>query len=223
MNVQDTLNLMINALLPVLNKELPAFIASEGLDPLENVDSSKDTLGKINLGICKAKAKANYDIKDMKGLSSMEVKSATITSIGSTNNLSNISGTISLSVKLNSNLSAKVSGKLKASCSGISESVKISGKVTAKGVTGNGDATFEAALSDNKGASCFSTIDINKLNFKYNDIDVKIDGLGIFNEFLKPLVDVVDDLFGEYITDELTPVIRNELNKELTKILPVCI
>lgn len=223
MNVENTLNSLIAVLLPLINKELPGTIVSEGLDPLEKVDSGSDKLGKINLGICKAKAKASYDIEDMKGLSSMEIKSMTITSIGSTSNLSSVSGTMSIYVQLNSNLSTKVSGKFKASCSGISSSEKISGKATAKGVTGNGEVSFESTLSESKGESCLNTIKVTKLNFKYKDIDVKIDGLGVFNDFLKPLVDAIDDLFGEYIVDDLTPVVKNALNKELKKILPVCV
>lgn len=226
MDVEGMLNDLIAALLPIINQEIPAFMVSEGLDPLETVVSGSDTLGSINLGICTAKAKANYSIEDMKGLSSLiieslEIDTSKINGDESDEITTTVVGTLWVSAKLTSDLSAKVSGSIKASCGGISESVGISGKVTASGVTGKGSANFTATLSAEK--SCFNELDITDLSLKYKSIDVDIDGLGIFNEFLEPLVDLINDLFGSYIEDALSPVVQKALNDLLKDTLPVCI
>lgn len=221
MDIESTINALLAALLPAINKQLPSFMQSEGLDPLDKVVSDTITLGKINLGVCTAKAKASYDIKDMKGLSSLQIDTMVLDTIDSQDNLSNVTGTLSLSVKLNSDLTAKVSGNVKASCSIVSEKVGISGKVTAKSVTGKGKATFSAGISSS--TSCLNDVTITSLSLNYKDVDVKIDDLGIFNEFLDPLVDAVNDLFGSYIKDALAPVVQKELNKLIDDIVPMCV
>lgn len=221
MDIESVINSLLAALLPAINKQLPSFIQSEGLDPLDKVVSDDETLGKVNLGVCKAKAKASYDIKDMKGLSSMEVETLVLDSIDSQDDLSNVTGTLSLSVKLNSDLTAKVSGKVKAACGVISETASISGKVTAKGVTGKGKATFTAGISTSK--SCLNDVKITSLSLDYKNVDVKIDDLGIFNDLLDPLVDAVNDVFGKYIKDALAPVVKTELNKLIDDIVPMCV
>lgn len=220
------LNALIAELLPVLNQQLPAFIVDEGLDPMETVVSGSDTLGKIDLGICKAEVKANYSITDMKGLSSLYIKSLTVTvSVinggESTSEATELQGTVAVSAELQSSLSANVSGSIEASCGGISEKAGISGKVTAKGVTGTGTADYTATFSATQ--SCFSKLHITDLNLNYKDIDVSIDGLGVFNEFLQPLVDAINALFGSYIKDELSSVVKNVLNDLLDDTLPYCI
>lgn len=221
MDVESIINSLLAALLPTLNKQLPAFIKAEGLDPLEKVVSDDITLGKINLGVCTAKAKASYDIKDMTGLSSLVVETLTLDTITSQTNLADVTGTLSLSVKISSDLTAKVNGKVKAACGVISEKESISGKVTAKGATGKGKATFSAGISTSK--SCLNDVTITSLSLNYKNVDASINGLGIFNEFLDPLVDAVNDLFGSYIKDALAPVVKKELNEEIDNIVPMCI
>ncbi len=227
-DIEGMLNALIAALLPALNEALPPFIVSEGLDPMKTVVSGSENLGSIDLGICKAKAEANYSITDMKGLSSLFIETLTVdmsaTRINgdeSTDTMTTVTGTLFMAAKLTSHLTADVSGSIKASCGGISEKVGISGKVTAKGVTGKGNANFTATLSLSK--SCMTQLHITDLSLNYSDIDVSIDGLGIFNDLMQPLVDAIDDLFGSYIKDELSSVVKGVLNDLLKDFIPYCV
>lgn len=225
-DIVGAINLLLAELVPVLNEELPAFIVGEGLDPLKNVVSGTDNLGKINLGICTAEAKASYSITNMKGLSSIQIETLTLDSCEingdeSTEALTQVVGTLWVSAKLTSNLSADVGGSIKASCGGISEKVGISGTVTAKGVTGSGAATCTATVAADQ--ACCTTLTITQLSLNYKDIDVSIDGLGIFNDLLDPLVDLINDVFGSYIKDELSSITKSALNSLLKDTLPLCV
>ncbi|MBF0308197.1 MAG: hypothetical protein HQL56_01550 [Magnetococcales bacterium] len=220
MSVTDTLNSLLQKLLPAINLALPTIIKTEGLDPLATVVSGSDTLGKINLGICKASAKASYSITNMTGLSGMVVNSLTLLTVASSDNLSNVTGTLSYAVSDGTTLSAKVSGKIKAGCGGISDSESISGTVSAKGVTGTGTATFAADLT---GTGCLTKVVLDDLSLNYSDVDVHIDGLGVFNEFLAPLVDAIDDLFGKYIKNSLSGVVEKALDDLLDDEMPFCL
>lgn len=218
---EDSINNLLQALLPILNKAAPALIVSENLDPMATVVSGSSTLGKINLGICKASCKASYSIKNMTGLSSLEILTLTLDSCTQdSNNPITYNGTLSLTAKLNSTLSTKVSGKIKASCSGISDSASISGTAKAKGCTGKGHATFVATISDQ---ICLKSMTLSSLSLNYSDIDIDIDGLGVFNSLLDPLVDALNDLFGSYIKSDLSDVVEGVLDDLLEDELPLCL
>ncbi len=227
-DIEGMLNQFIAALLPALNAALPPFIVSEGLDPMKTVVSGSDDLGSVYLGVCRAKAEAKYSITNMTGVSSLYIETLTaemnttrIDGDESTDTVTTVDGTMSMAAKLTSNLKADVSGSIEASCGGISEKVGISGKVTAKGVTGKGDATFTATLSVSK--SCLTACHITDLSLNYSDIDITIDDLGIFNDLLQPLVDAINALFGSYIKDELSSVVKGVLNDLLKDMIPYCV
>lgn len=224
-DVEGMINALIAALLPVINAEIPEVMVEEGLDPLEEVLSGSDTLGKINLGICTAKVKVNYNISDMKGLSSlyinsMEIDECKINGDESNETITTVVGSAWISVELTSDLSAKVGGSVEASCGGIDEKVGLSGKVTAGGVKGKGSTDFTVTLSAEQ--ACFEELKITDFSLSYKDIDVDIDGLGIFNEFLQPLIDLINDVFGDYIEDALSPVVKDALNGLLKDMMPAC-
>lgn len=218
MDTTAIVNALIDALIPTLNQELPQAIKDAGLDPWKDVVSDEETLGKINLGVCTASAKAKYSIKDMVGLSSMEILAADVTSLNGT---TTVTGTLTMSAKLNKDLSAKVSGSVSAKCGFISEKVSISGTVTAKGVTGKATGDFTATVGVPQ--SCLAAVKITSFSLDYDDIKVKIDGLGIFNSLLDPLVDAVDALFGKEIKTEIADAIKPVLNDLLADELPFCI
>jgi hypothetical protein len=218
MDTTAIVNALVDALIPTLNEELPQAIKDAGLDPWKTVAKGSDTLGKIDLGVCKASAKASYSITDMKGLSSIEITGADVTSLSGT---TTITGTLSLSAKLNKDLSARLSGKISAKCGVISDSESISGTATAKGVTGKATGDFTATVGMPQ--SCLASVKITKFSLDYDDIKVKVDGLGIFNSLLDPLVDAVDALFGDAIKTEVADALRPVLNDLLADELPFCI
>ncbi len=220
MDINQTLNALIAAFLPVVNKQLPQFIVNQGLDPWPEVASGEDTLGKIDLGLCTAKVKAKYTITDMKGLSSLFIESLTVQTVNSSG-LPTVTGTMKMSAKLNSDLSAKVGGKVTAKCDGVGDSVPINGKVTARGVTGTANVLYTATITDQK--ACLTELKVQDLKLDYKDVDAKIDGLGFLNDFLQPLIDLIDSVFGGFIKGELSTVVQDELNKLLKSDLPFCI
>lgn len=218
MDTTAIVNALIDAMLPALNAALPQAIKDAGLDPWEDVAKGSDTLGKINLGVCTASAKASYSIKDMVGLSSLEITSADVLSLDGT---TTVTGTLTMAAKLNKNLSAKLSGKVSAKCGLISESVSISGSATAKGVTGKATGDFTATIGVPQ--SCMTSVKITKFSLDYSDIDIKVNGLGVFNSLLDPLVDAIDALFGDAIKGEVADALRPVLNDLLADELPFCI
>lgn len=220
MDVTKVLNALIAALIPTLNKALPPYIVSEDLDPWDDVVSGTETLGKIDLGICTASVKASYTIADMVGLSSVVITSMTVDTFDSAN-LPTVTGTLSMAAKLNKDLSAKVKGKVTAGCGGLSESVGISGKATASGVTGTGKGSFTATLDLPQ--SCFTEVKLTSLKLNYSKIHVDIDGLGIFNEFLQPLIDLINTVFGSAIKSEIAEALKPVLNDLIKDELPLCI
>jgi hypothetical protein len=220
MDTIKILDSMLIALVPVLNQGIPQYIKNNNLDPWKDVYSGKKTLGKINLGICTASAKASYSIKDMTGLSSLvitEMKYVT----RDDSQYPTVKGTIDMAVVLNSKLSAKVSGKITAGCGGINQSASISGKATAEGVIGKGKISYTAQLGVPQ--SCYTEMKINDLTLMYSDIDVEIKGLGMFNKFMDPLVDAVEGAFGDLIKGAIADALEPVLNDLIKDMFPFCI
>lgn len=220
MDPNTVLNELVAALLPTLNQLIPPLIKSQDLDPWKDVASDKVTLDDTDLGICTAKAEASYAIKDMVGLSSLSVTGLTIATID-TSQFPTVTGTMTMSAKLNKDLSAKLSGKVSAKCGIVSESAGISGKVTAGGVTGTGKVDYAANLSVPE--ACLTQMTISKLSLDYKSVKAEIDSLGFFNELLAPLVDAIDLFFGDTIKGEIAGVVKSELNKLLEDVIPLCI
>lgn len=220
MDTIKVLDALLTAFMPFLNQAIPKYIKDAGLDPWKAGFSGSKTLGKIDLGICKASVKASYSFKDIKGLSSLVITEMKYVE-RNTSQEPTITGAIELKAVLNSDISAKVSGKITAGCGGINESVGISGKAKAEGVTGIGVMVYTAELAAPQ--SCYTKMEIKNLNLMYSDIDVDIDGLGMFNKFMNPLVDTVNGAFGDLIKGAISDVLETELNKLIKGIMPFCI
>lgn len=217
---QTILNNLIEAFIPTLNDKLPDWISSQGLDPMASVISGDDTLGKINLGICTASAKASYDVKNMKGLSSLQIDSATLV-IDDDASPSSITGTISMDAKLGDSLTTDAGGKIKAACGILSESVGISGSADASGVTGTIELNYTASVSSSEAE--LLNLDITSMSLNYSDLKVKIDGLGIFNDFLEPLEDLIFGVLGDWIKDTLSGVVEPIITSLLGDLVPFSI
>lgn len=228
------LDKLIAALLTALNKALVKAIVEGGYDPWKALptDKEKKTLGTVNLLVCTAKAEASYTVTDMRGLSSLVITSMTRETVKDPSPAKTVSdsaprtvtGTLNVSAKLSKNLSAKVGGKITASCGKAKESVGISGKVTAEGVTGTGKMNFTAEVS--RPNCCFTKLSIVKNSFRlnYQDIDVDVDkDLGIFDAVLNPLIDLVNKYFGNKIKGEISKALEDPVLKDtLNGLVPLC-
>ncbi|MGD1848947.1 MAG: hypothetical protein ACFB10_26445 [Salibacteraceae bacterium] len=208
---------ILNQFLEKINPALSSEIQSMGLDTWEKVCEDKCTIGKIKLLGIKAEVKAEAKVRDMTGLSSMQFQSVEVDSVDQNEN--QIRGKGKLSVELSSNLKAKAKGSVKASVSGLSESVSISGDLKAKEVTGSGDLEFSLELKE--GITYLQLVELRNLKLKYKDMDVDIDGLGSpFKDFLNEVVDLFEDLYKTAVQDLASREAEGPINKALQDGLP---
>lgn len=221
MDITKLLNDLLAEVVPQINKTLPKAIKDAKLDPMKDVASEKKTFAKIDLGICKASAKGDYAIEDLKGLSSISITTMTVKN-ADVQNLSALTGTIKLSVKLSKKLSVKLSGGLTAECGIIHQRVGISGTATASGLSGSGEGDFKATYTLSSGKLCLTKFTIKSFSLSYTDIDVNVNKLGIFNVILNALVDAINKLFGKAIKGEISSQVKPLLAKQISNELPYC-
>ncbi|VAW70646.1 hypothetical protein MNBD_GAMMA09-3626 [hydrothermal vent metagenome] len=215
------LNEIIKKNLPAINSKIQEGIRQRHLDPMHHVASGDEGLGHINLGICTAFAKAGYHVKDLTGLSSLSISSLVIVN-GGTNpdNPEEVCGKVQFEAKLGSSINASVGGKVTAGCGFIHPSIGISGKVSASDVVTTAKGSFNADINGAK--ICLSQINLSQLSVNYGNTSVSIDGLGIFNTFLKPLEDFILNIFKGQIRSAIASALTPVINTEVEKLLPLC-
>jgi len=216
---KDLLNALIKAKLPEINSAVNSAIKSQGLDPMKNVTSGSKTIGSINLGICTASANASYSLQNLTGLSSFTINSLTITSATTGKDGSSLHGAVQLNASMKSNLGIHVGGKFRAGCGFLSDSVGISGSVSISTVTVNASGNFDATVGGN---ICLTEIDIVNPGLNYGDINVNIDGLGIFNSLLHPLENFILGLVKGTIIDTIEKAITPPINDAIQGVMPQC-
>lgn len=219
--IEQFLNQIIKNALPSVNKGIQSGIKNAHLDPWGQVAHGSDTLGKINLGICHASATADYSITNMKGLSSFTIKSLEIMSVQpNASDPSKLAGTISLNASFASNLETSLGGGIEAKCGFIHPHIGISGNTKVSSITASATGTFNASTT--KGKVCIDSITVNGFNVNYGSIGVNINGLGIFNVFLKPLEDLIITILKGKIRSAITSAIKSAVNNEIKKEFPKC-
>ena len=217
--IQAALNQIIQNMLPQVNSAIQGVISSNHLDPWGHVAGSTDNLGHIDLGICTASASASYSITNMRGLSSFSIDSIVINSSQAGAN-NTITGDVSVSAHMGGNLSTGVGGKFTAGCGFIHPSVGISGNATLSSITAHANGVYTA--SSINGQVCLTALDVRSLIVNYGSVHVDIDGLGIFNSLLGPLVDAITSLFNGQIKSAIGSAITPLIDEEIAKILPQC-
>lgn len=218
-SIQILLNQIIKQALPEINSGIQNEIKSNHLDPWGQVAHGSDRLGSINLGICEASANADYNVNNLRGLSSVEITNLEITSVQSQGN--KFVGTVNMSAFLRANLSANVGGGIEAQCGFLHPHVGISGSVNVSGTQMSGIGTFEASMDGDK--VCLDSIVISRPTINFDNIDVHIDGLGIFNTFLHPLEDLIVGLFKTQISSAVANAVTPLVNNELKNVLSQCL
>lgn len=216
---QDLLNALIKAKLPEINNAIPGAIRAQGLDPMINVTSGSNTIGSINLGICTAEAVASYELQNLTGLSALRINSLTITNAITTPDGNGVHGTVALNAVLTSNLSIHLGGSFKAGCGFIKPSVGLGGTVTISGASINATGDFDATVG---GQLCLTNIDIMNPGLDYGNINVDIDGLGIFNSLLHPLESFILGLVKGPIVNLIEGSVTPPVNNVIRGILPQC-
>lgn len=216
---QDLLNALILAKLPEINTAISSAIRSQGLDPMINVTSGSDTIGSINLGICTAEAVASYALQNLTGLSTLFVNSLVITSSTTTQDGSAMHGKVQLNATLRSDLGIHVSGNFRAGCGFIKPSVGLGGNITISSVSINATGDFDATIGN---TLCLTEVDVMNPGLNYGNINVDIDGLGIFNSLLHPLENFILGLVKGPVINLIEGAVTPAINNALKGVLPQC-
>ena len=216
---QALLNALIRAKLPALNTALVTAIQYKRLDPMINVTSGSQTIGSIDLGLCTAEAVASYVLQNLTGLSTLRINSLVITSATTTPDGSAMHGNVQLNANIVSNLGIEVGGSFRAGCGFIKPSVGIGGKVTISSVTVNATGDFDATIGEQ---ICLTHISIRNPGLNYNNINVNIDGLGIFNGLLHPLENFILGQVKGPIISLIEGAVTPAVNSALNGIFPQC-
>lgn len=216
---QDLLNAMLASNLREINAALSTTIQSNGLDPMRNVTSGEQTLGSIGIGPFRADAVASYQLQNLTGLSSLHINSLAIISANSTPEGSGLYGTVTLQANVNSNLHMNVGGGFRASVFGISKSVGISGNVTMSSATINAIGGFGATIGDQL---CLTRIYVSNPGLNYGNVNIDINGLGIFNSLLGPLKNFILSQVKGPIIGLIQGAVTPAVNTALNGIVPQC-
>ncbi|WP_282126774.1 hypothetical protein [Marinifilum flexuosum] len=216
---QDLLNALIKAKLPEINSAISGAIKSQGLDPMRSVASGSDKIGSIDLGICTASATASYALQNLTGLSSFHVNSLIITSATTTEDGTGMHGTVALDANLKSNVGIHVGGKFRAGCGFLKPSVGIGGQITMSSISIKAGGDFEASIGEK---ICLTEVDITNPGLNYGNINVDIDGLGIFNSLLHPLENFILGLVKGQVISLMESSITPPINSALKGFLPQC-
>lgn len=219
--IEDLLNKMVTAMLPVINTGIQNAIIGGNLDPWGQVANGNDNFGSIDLGICDASANGHYNVNNMRGLSSITIDSFVLSSLGEhPDNSNELHGIVNLSAFLARDLSANAGGDIEAKCGFLHPSVGISGSANVSGAVARASGSFTASI--NSGSVCLNSVTISDLRVSYSGVNIDIDGLGIFNFVLRPLIDAISSLFRGPITDAIGGALRPVLNDQINKVMPLC-
>ena len=218
--IQGLLNVIINEQLPKVNSEIQEAIKNNHLDPWGQVAHGTANLGSVNLGVCNAEARANYHVKNMTGLSSLNIDQLEIKSVQQGANSSEYLGTVHMSALLRGNLTGHLGGRVEASCGFMHPSVAIGGLANVNGLTADATGSFTASMDGNK--VCLNSITLSAVSINYANVHVETDGLGIFNEFTAKLIDMITELFKGQISGAISSAITPIISKELESVLPQC-
>lgn len=217
------LNLIIKKQLPAINSGIAGAIRNGHLDPWGQVHAATDNLGSINLGICHASANASYAIQNMRGLSSFNIQSLVVSETHTDPSDSNkLLGTVNLTAGLSAALSAHVGGAFEAKCGFIHPHVGIGGTATVTGTVAEAVGSFTATLDSSSGKVCLTGIKVSGAAVDYADVKVSIDGLGIFNTFLDPLINLIISAFKGPIRSAISGAVTPIINSQIGGALPQC-
>jgi hypothetical protein len=216
---ENLLNAIIKAKLPDINAAIGGAIKSQGLDPMIHVASGTDNIGSINLGICTATASASYSLQNLTGLSSLVINSLVITSATTGEDEKTVHGSVELNASMSSNLGINVGGRFTAGCGFLKPSVGISGSVSVSTVTVAASGDFDATVGSE---ICLTEINITNPGLNYGNIDVHIDGLGIFNSLLGPLENFILGIVKGQIISAIQGALTPPLNSAINGQLPQC-
>ena len=211
--LQLALNELIKLPLGVFNSKIQSEIRDDNLDPLVNVFSdSIDAYGVT----------ASYSLRNLRGLSSAEIKEIVISELRASTDLKQFSGTLTMVAQLANPLTADIKGSVKAPF------------VTGADYTG--DATWgeiklttsghvEASKNED-GYICIDDIKLSAITPDIGPIVVHIDGLGDYSsDLLTPLEEAIkkelERLIPGLMSVQISKIISDAINSQLPMCTPI--
>jgi len=213
----ELLNVSIRNILPKVNYETRGDIKSKNLDPWGQVAHGQQNFGTVNLGIFDAKVKANYNVKNMTGLSFFYIYDMQVTHVENNSNV--LTGGITMSACSRNNFLAQIGGIVDDySKNGIPQT-QINGSVNVDRITATATGSFKASINGNEVS--LKTITISGLSINYDGFDVSTGELGIFNKVSGKLKEAIIVLFRQQVVEAmssaLTPIINEGFGTVLSQ------
>ena len=216
----------LNGNITQINTNLDNGIIANNMDPWGQAAHGSSTLKEINLGFCKAEANGNFAVQNLTGLSTLNISEFNISDIYPQSEGSDIyygvgscDGTIDA-------LSAGLYGYVRAHCGALGDHVDPTGSISIGGISFTLHFNVSGTLDTSDNEFC-----VNSLNFPsfenfdlLGNVDVQINGLGIFQSLLEPIINwVTNNLIKSVLASAIEVAITNNVNQELNSNLPICI
>ncbi|MEM6317554.1 MAG: hypothetical protein AAF960_07775 [Bacteroidota bacterium] len=218
MNLAPKINLALEGLRPTINRQIAAMVKDRGLDPL-NVQLSESPLSQRQIGDCFLKAKIRYDTFRIAGLGNLRIVKMSIP-LTPKINFNNQTTTLALLIELDKgghaadgltaimNLRFLAEAQLKNQNATyrlrLGTSILPQASMTKIQVSVIFDVAFKLRLS-------IDTIVLNKIELKYDKIQVKIGQLGPFAPYVNEIIERLLQVVQQRIKGTLEGVIRREL------------
>ena len=205
-----------------LNNHLAGLIQEAQLDPLTSVFTDSKMLGKMNLGLVSSDIISEFALTDLIGLASLNIISIDNTHL----NRDKLSFSLqaNMPLQLQQDLHTDINGEIRSRIGCFGQSMMISGHTKVTNV--NVDATIkiqgEFKLHLTQPAEIeFNQISIEDMLIDYDEIAIKINGLGVLNRFISPLSIVLSRILKSYLTKAADKDVITAINTKLTGLFPI--
>ncbi len=224
-NFVEILNDIIQENMGTIDKIVSKQIKRNGFDPAGGSSSGSADTGEIGYGGVSLECKLKYDVKGLTGLSNSSFQKLHIDTVHVSPGTHRFSGTGSFKFGSRNHLTAHGSGSVTGTFNNwfkdISESVSVGAKATINGYYLSGRVSVTGVIKNNK--VTIESMIIEESNTHIGDIDVDVNGLGMFN----PVINLVAEAFANGFAtlasnalDGLFPLVNNVIE---AKALPISV
>ncbi|KAJ3228289.1 hypothetical protein HK099_004282 [Clydaea vesicula] len=206
-------NFFLNNIIPGFNDQIGFVAIDQKLDPLPGNLVSGSSEKSVNLGVCNAIGRVSYNVRNLKGLSSLALHNLILVS-GKTDN---VNLTVNFQAHLSLSLIAEIHGDALAKCGLIKLNPGVDGQVVASNIEIQINAEGKVIMNPDRTSELVSIIvDSSNLNWKRLDVDLS----GI-NKIFNPVLDLAVLMIKQQFQKKIEDVIDGQINNAVTKALPI--
>lgn len=202
-----------------LNQQLPSLIEEAHLDPLKKVLSEHKDLANFDLGFITTGVSTDYTLTDLTGLSSLTI--ANIDNTHLTGGIKTFNIKAEMPLFLTNDLHADISGDMRSRVGFFGQSVTISGSAKVKNITLDSTISLQGHISLLSKTIHFKSLEIDNLSLNYDEIRIRVNGLGVFNRFVSPFSMVLSRILKSYLTKAADKEIIAVVNAKLATRFPI--